>query len=288
MLITFVLLGASIASVWLPSLRLGQRTAIAPWAVLHGAAVAAGLASGVLAWPAVAALSALAGLCWGAERRADRRTGWAWSLAAGTLALALALHAVPGFHNPSLLDSVRTSPQAIPFTLYANFDKASAGLFLLVFFAPRLPSFHALRAIAVPTITAFVVAAAATLGLAWTTGQVRPDAKVPAFSALFLAVNLLFTCVAEEAFFRGWVQERLTRALASRPSLAWVPVAASTLFFALAHAGGGPGYVALAGLAGWAYALVYALTRRIEAAVLTHFLVNASHFLLFTYPMRSG
>jgi membrane protease YdiL (CAAX protease family) len=35
---------------------------------------------------------------------------------------------------------------------------------------------------------------------------------------------------------------------------------------------------------GWALAC----TRRIEAAVLTHFTVNAVHLLAFTYPARPG
>ena len=30
--------------------------------------------------------------------------------------------------------------------------------------------------------------------------------------------------------------------------------------------------------------MAYARTRRIEAAILTHIAVNATHFLLFTYP----
>lgn len=286
-LITFALLGASIASVWLPSWPLGQRITIAPWAVLYVAATLAGLASGVLAWPAVVALSALAALCLGARHHVGHRGAWAWALAAGAMSLALALHALPGFHNPKVLDAVRTSPQATAFTLYANFDKASAGLFLLVFFAPRLHSPGAWRTLVRPTLLAFSVASAITLGAAWATGHVQPDVKVPAFAASFLAINLLFTCVAEEAFFRGWLQERLTRVLASRARMAWMPALVSAALFALAHAGGGPLYTALVGMAGLAYAWAYAQTRRIEAAILTHFLVNATHFLLFTYPMRS-
>lgn len=285
--ITFALLGAAIASSWLPSWRLNPHTRIAPWAVLHAMAVLAGLAHGLLTWPALLALMAMAGLCLAAERLGGRGAGQACTIAAGALGLALALHALPGFHNPMLLDAVRTSVQARPFTLYANFDKASAGLWLLVFFAPRLRSFNEVRAILGPVLLGTIAASVLTLGIAWAAGQVRPDVKLPAFAAQFLLVNLLFTCVAEEAFFRGLIQERMGRALAGRPRLAWVPVLVSSLLFGLAHAGGGPATIALASIAGLVNALVYARTGRIEAAVLTHFLLNATHFLCFTYPAGS-
>jgi hypothetical protein len=43
-------------------------------------------------------------------------------------------------------------------------------------------------------------------------------------------------------------------------------------------------YVLLAAVAGLGYALVYHRTRSIEMSMLTHFTLNAMHFLLFTYP----
>lgn len=284
--ITFVLLGLAILGVWLPSWQPSPRIRIATWAVLHAAAVLSGLIQGLLTWPALLPLSALAWLCLGAKRHTHHRHAWAWTWAVGVVSLTMALHAWPGFHNPKLLDEVRSSPHALPFTLYANFDKASAGLFLLVFFAPRLRTFEEARAIILPTALASLVTAALTLGLAWATGHVRPDIKVPAFTATFLAVNLLFTCVAEEAFFRGLIQQQLSGALALRPNLAWLPVVASTLLFTLAHAGGPVPYLACVAVAGLAYGLVQARTGRLEAATLTHFAVNAAHFLLFTYPAK--
>ena len=37
-------------------------------------------------------------------------------------------------------------------------------------------------------------------------------------------------------------------------------------------------------VAGLGYSIAYAATRRVEAAVLAHFAVNATQFLGFTYP----
>ena len=70
-------------------------------------------------------------------------------------------------------------------------------------------------------------------------------------------------------------------------SATWLAVAVSTVLFGLAHAAGGLGYVFLAGIAGLGYSAVYSVTRRIEAPILVHFLLNATHFIAFTYPSFS-
>lgn len=40
-------------------------------------------------------------------------------------------HRLPGFHNLRVIDAVRFTPDAIPFTLYLNFDQTLIGLFIL-------------------------------------------------------------------------------------------------------------------------------------------------------------
>jgi membrane protease YdiL (CAAX protease family) len=89
---------------------------------------------------------------------------------------------------------------------------------------------------------------------------VRWDLKWPPQAWTFLAINLLLTSVAEEALFRGVIQEQLTRALERHRRLGWLPVVLSTLFFALAQANDGLPLVALVALAGFGYSLVYAMT----------------------------
>ncbi len=54
--------------------------------------------------------------------------------------LALALHWVPGFNNLPIVINERITSDAIAFTLYANFDKAMAGLFLCAYFFSNLDS----------------------------------------------------------------------------------------------------------------------------------------------------
>ena len=60
------------------------------------------------------------------------------------------------------------------------------------------------------------------------------------------------------------------------------------VLFGLAHLGGGPQMALLATLVGLGSGWAFARTRCIEAAVLTHFAVNAVHLLAFSYPARPG
>jgi hypothetical protein len=283
-MLPFVLLAVAIVAVWCPPWPVRPGMIVSPWAVLFVAAVAAGLFSGVLALPAVGALATLAALCLVA-RRGGVSAGWPWLGAAGLMALAMALHALPGFHNLLLLDAIRTRADALPFSLYANFDKGSVGLLLMACMAPRFRSMDEARAAIKPVLVAVVGGPLIVVGLAWGLGLVRVETAWPSYAPMFLAVNLLFTCVAEEAFFRGLIQERLSQALEPRGGLlVHVPVLLSAALFGLAHIGGGLVYAGLAGVAGLAYALVYGRVRRIEASILVHFAVNAVHFVGFTYP----
>ncbi len=243
---------------------------------------------GLLRPPALAALAALFVLATAAahvQSRALRVLLW---LALAGLSAALAMHRVPGFHNPVLLDGVRWSAGARPFTQHLNFDKGSVGLALLVLLAPAGQSSG--RRVGLPTAAIALATVAWVLGLAWWLGMVRPDFKWSLALALFLPVNLLLTCVAEEAMFRLLVQDALAgraggSASAGRTVLA---VLLSSALFGLAHLAGGPRMAMLAGLTGLGAALAYAMTGRLGPAVLVHFAVNAVHALAFTYPALAG
>lgn len=269
------------------------------WALCWVASAALGWACGLLdAW-GVAAVAVCIGLsCWSAHAAMQRPRGatprWMpW--AAGAFALALALHAVPGFHNPLVLDGVQWRPGDPAFTLRASFDKANAGLMLWVTVVPRGPLFTGRGR---PALTALAIAGlttALTLGGGWAWGLTEPASSWPRVPGqdwalpLFLLLNLLVTCLAEEAFFRGWLQTTLMRRLSLHGRLGlWCAVALPAVLFGLAHLGGGPKMAALATLVGLGSGWALACTRRIEAAVLTHFTVNAVHLLAFTYPARPG
>ncbi len=256
------------------------------WAWLLVASVISSLIAEIVTVPAAASLGVLLACSMGAQHPGlSVRAKTTFLLAACVIALALALHLIPGFHNPILINSVRLSPDSAPLTQYGNYDKAAAGLIILACFAPRATSWLELRQVMaaswpIALTTAFVVVASALV-----LGIVRFDPKFPQIAPLFLIVNLLFVCVAEEAFFRGVVQEKILTALGDRPESPLVAIACSALLFGIAHLAGGLRYAGLATIAGAGYAYAYDRTRRVEASILAHFSTNAIHFFAFSYPL---
>ena len=129
----------------------------------------------------------------------------------------------------------------------------------------------------------------AWVALAMAVGPIRYDPKLPAIAAAWMGVNLMLTCIFEETLFRGVIQHRLSSLVVRRPRwnwlpLNWLPVFAASVLFGLAHAGGGPVLVAVAAIAGLGYGIAYAITGRVEAAIVAHFTLNSIHFFGFTYP----
>lgn len=111
--------------------------------------------------------------------------------------------------------------------------------------------------------------------------------KWPDSGWLWLINNALLVTLAEEALFRGYVQERLTRAWRGRPWGATAALLVAALLFGLAHYAGGWQWMLLAGLAGVGYGMAYR-HGGLAAAVLAHVGLNAAHYGLFTYPMRAA
>lgn len=276
----FLALAASVVALWLPRLPRA-------WAYCVGASLILAVATGLVSATGVALLGATAACLYflaRAEAAAMRLTQLALLGAAAVLAVGIATGALPGFERLTWYRELRLTPAAAPFALTLNYGKAAVGVLILGFAVARIREARAWRALLRPVAAAALVTAVAVAALAMVTGHTHFE---PKWTALFLpwaAVNLLFVCVAEEAFFRGLVQERCARWLAPlRHGRVWAWLTAAALF-GLAHAGGGAEWALLAGVAGLGYGWVYMKTGRVEAAVAVHFLVNGTHFLLLTYP----
>lgn len=203
-------------------------------------------------------------------------------------ALLLGTHKVPGFKNWLILPDFTLSPDSFPVHLYLNFDKPLIGIFLIGFGLKTIRSLKDWWLVFKTTLPIILCASVTLLGLSFVTGYVRLDLKWFEFSWLWLLVNLLFTCVAEEALFRGFLQEQLSKGMQHwRFGTAGSWIIASVLF-GLVHFPAGRSYAFLATVAGLFYGYAYLKTRRIEASILVHFSVNAIHFLAFTYPALKG
>ena len=208
-----------------------------------------------------------------------------------TFSLALALHWVPGFNNLPIVIDERITSDAIPFTFYANFDKAMAGLFLCAYFysnkkALKADSNKVSRLNVKQPIFIIIATVLASLTVALILELVSFNPKVPDFWLAFIAINLLFTCVAEEALFRGLLQTKLSQIITSTRLALLAPIMTAAVF-ALAHFAGGFNYVLVSFIAGLGYGYIFYKTQRLEWAIICHWLVNVFHFFLFTYPMLS-
>lgn len=285
LLLTFALLVVSIMSVWLRPTISKFSWPVQPDMTLLGVAALFGILGGYLTFLGAGELVVVSGIAFAATATpAPSTKKRILAVIAALLALLLAMHLLPGFHNPKLLDKVNVSAGAVPFTLYANFDKAAAGLILLVFFCRRttsLQEFFVMLKKAAP-LTALTIVG--LISAALLLKIVRVDVKLPPFAFAFLITNLFFTCVAEEAFFRGLLQEKLSVGLKHFRYGEYIAIGCSALLFGVVHLAGGAAYAALATLAGLGYACIYSATKRVEAPIVAHFLFNLVHFTGFSYP----
>lgn len=193
------------------------------------------------------------------------------------LALALALHWLPGFEGIRLIDSAVFSEGALPYTLQLNLDKPLIGLWLALACPWVLVVRH--RGLPASLLLILPVTLLACLGSAWALDRIAWAPKWPEGAWLWLLNNLLLVSLTEELLFRGYLQGGLQR-LSGRPTLAlW----ASAALFGMAHLGGGWQWACLAGTAGLGYGLAYR-QGGLLAAVLCHFGLNLVHFVAFSYP----
>ncbi len=191
--------------------------------------------------------------------------------------LALTLHFIPGFSNLKVLDKVLVGPGSVPFNMYLNLDKPLLIFALLLAFPTLLGKGGSIRW---RPLALLILPLAALLGIAWQLGALRPEVGLPHWWWLFALNNLLFTCVAEEALFRGAIQQEL--ASRSKP---WFAIVASALLFGAIHLPGGPLLALFATLAGCCYGLAFQLSGRLSIAIAVHFAFNFAHLALFTYPL---
>lgn len=200
------------------------------------------------------------------------------------LSLGVLFHVLPGFQNLLVLDNAKLTSDAIPYTLYFNFDKPLIGLFILAFGW----SFVNERSLTIKTMlnTLFIVVLALICMpiISLLLNYVRFEPKWNNFIYVFAVNNLIFTCIAEEALFRGLIQQGLSKRMHSLKYGKILALCIAALFFGVAHFRGGWPYVLLATVAGLFYGAAYLRTKRLEASIACHFLVNLTHMIFFTYP----
>jgi len=199
------------------------------------------------------------------------------------MALALALHWMPGFFNGRAIAAQRLTDDATRFAMYLNQDKPLIGFWLLLA-CPWIVGRRSFRLSVYATALGLGLSVVLALGGALLLDMIHWAPKWPDHAWLWVLNNLLLVTLVEEALFRGYIQGGLSRHfkhLAHGDNLALL---LASLLFGLVHAGAGWEWVLLSGLAGIGYGLAYRFGG-LSAAIATHFGLNLLHYALFTYPM---
>lgn len=204
---------------------------------------------------------------------------WGFTLVLG---LGLAVYRPSAFSYPLVWASAELYPGGKPFQLFINTSKLFAGYLVIIWLLEKAlekkqnTGEMKARLAALSSIIALL-----TIGYGF---GVDIEVKLPEGLLYFIAVNLLVTVIAEEAFFRLLVQSQLTRFFPSQFGVIF-SIFFTTALFALSHAGIAGKALYLYLIAGLIYSLVYWYSGRFYLAVLTHFGTNLGHFIFFQYPL---
>lgn len=266
--------------LWLP-----VNPRIPVWCITLAIALVSGLVSNVLAWSALLPLVFLPYALYYVQREETliyKRV--LAGIAALFLCYGLGAHVFVGFHNLKILSNVYISQDAVPFTMYLNMDKALVGILLLAFTQQLLKSKEEWICLVKTTAPLVLQGIAIISVIALLSGKVHFDLKLPDCTAIWALNNLFFVCVAEEGFFRGFIQNNLALLLKKWQWGNWLALVGASLLFGAAHYAGGFAYNLFGVLAGLGYGWIYQKNKHIEASILAHFALNAVHFFFFTYP----
>jgi len=290
MIVTYGLLALSIMTVWIPINIIHQQPyKIHLWHVIFLLSLVAALFWQFIHLVSLLPIMIFAAGCYFTHQKPTHP----WLKIIGgivvtLLAIGLMAHLIPGFSNPKLISNMVISKEAIFYNQYLNFDKALVGLFILAFGHQLLATKKAWIDMLTTTLPLASIVIIVVIFLSVLMGYVQFDFKLTTLFFFWALPNLFFTCIAEEAFFRGFVQKHLEERLNKFKYGSTMGLLIASLLFGLAHYAGGMNYIILASVAGLGYGLIYQHTKSIEASILTHLLLNAVHFIFFTYPVLAN
>ena len=207
------------------------------------------------------------------------------SMIIAIIGLGLMTHMIKGFDNLLLIKEVIYGHSDIPINIYLNFDKVSLAIFILGLSIPVLQNKEEWKHTILITIPWIAFSAFILLGFAKITNFVGFDIKLPSTSIYWLIINFFFVVIPEEAFYRGFLQNEITKNLPNKagPILAILSV---SLLFALIHIFFVPNltFITLTFIASILYGTIFYFSKAIESSIITHFSINVIHFFFFSYP----
>lgn len=203
------------------------------------------------------------------------------------ISAALLTHKIPGFNNILYFDGIKLSAKSSSYSAYINFDKPFLVLLLLYYYNKRKLYETKFASAFIYGLLLGIIAASTLSILSVYAKFIKFNPKIPEILGVWSLMNVVVV-IAEEAFFRGFLQTSLMFGLKKwniKPSYAgFISVTLVSILFGLAHFSGGVNFMIISFIAGLFYGYALYKTGMIESSILVHFLVNFTHITLFTYP----
>ncbi len=209
--------------------------------------------------------------------------------AAIVLGVAAGLYRPAGFNYPLVFSVNQLYEGGLPFDLHLNTAKTLAGYCIIFFFLST--NRHNIGYINSRTqqLLLVVILSVLVLATAYVLLNLHIHIKTLQYIIVFGAVNLLATCVSEEAFMRWLLQTQMqvffARRIKQKFWQEFLPLMITTVIFVAAHLAHTLDAIIIFTLAGFVYGLAYTLTKNLLASISVHFLVNIIHFSTLTYPV---
>lgn len=181
---------------------------------------------------------------------------------------------VPGFHNLNLCTN-----------FWFGFGPPLIGYFPLALLVPLASTKTEWKEAFTRGLWLTIAGIAFMTLLALLSGTVTWQFKLPTEACHRYLHNLFLVSIPEEGFFRGFILAELCRHLQHVKKGNLIALILSALLFTGTHLLWSPNIAVLAFvfLAGLLYGGVYLISKRIESAILCHFLLNVTHMTFFTY-----
>lgn len=208
-----------------------------------------------------------------------------WTFLLGIIAsIYCLLYPIPGITSWQIVKAFSFSHNAVPFSMSLNIQAFLVGLFFLWFSSTSLMNDGKWKPVLKSSLLPIILCIPVVMGLAIYFQYVSIDIKPTNFFFLWAFHNLLFVCLAEEAIFRGMIQNFLMLQFQNVMGGKWLALIIASALFGAVHFKGGWLYMLLAGVFGLFIGYAYMRTKKIESSIFVHFTVNTIHFLAFTYP----
>jgi len=200
------------------------------------------------------------------------------------LAWILADNMITGFKTWEIIQNEIISSDGARYSLNLYFDKVIAGLGLLIFGITPLRRVSHIKTMLLSMMPGSIMSIITVASLGMLLGVVAIDLKFPDIWIVWIAISLLVNSVAEEVIFRFYLQGGISRFLEGNPFAGFISISVASMAFTIYHAPNSTNFLASVFLASLFFGYVYHKTKRIESAILLHFITNTIHFFVFTYP----